>query len=82
MIWQKKIAKSILKSMKKSIVYKSRGVVFPLSSALLRPHLGYGVQFWVPHLRKDVNNLEKIQRAPDRSRKDDVCRKVGRTGII
>ena len=29
---------------------------------MVRPHLDYCIQAWKPHLRKDVGNLEKVQR--------------------
>ena len=59
-------ARGVLQLIRRSFVDLTPAIFKPLYSALVRPHLEYAVQAWCPYLVKDVNGLERVQRAATR----------------
>ena len=44
------------------IAYRDKRLIIPLYISLVRSHLDYCIQAWRPHMRKDIDKLERVQR--------------------
>ena len=41
---------------------EGRKLIIPLYKAMVRPHLEYCIQAWIPYRKNVINTLERIQR--------------------
>src|SRR6218665_3067333 len=57
-----KMANSTLGMIRRTIVTRDQDTILKLYKSLVRPQLEYCIQVWSPHLKQDMEKLEKMQR--------------------
>ncbi len=45
----------------RNFLFKNKDIILPSYISLVRPHLEYTVQFWLPHHANDITKLEALQ---------------------
>ncbi len=54
-------ANRMLGFIRRNFSFRNKDILLPLYNSLVRPHLEYAMQFWSPHLAKDIAKLEAVQ---------------------
>ena len=57
-----KKANKFLGMINRSFQFKSKKMMVQLYKTMVRPHLDYASSAWSPHLKKDIELIEKVQR--------------------
>ncbi|GAB0201053.1 hypothetical protein GRJ2_002570800 [Grus japonensis] len=65
-----KKANGVLGCTEKSVASRSREVLLPLCSGLVRPHLEFCIQCWAPQFQTDREVLGRVQRRAARMMRD------------
>jgi|SRR6218665_400152 len=55
-------ANATLGMIRRTIVTRDKDTILRLYKSLVRPQLEYCIQVWSPHLKQDMEKLEKVQR--------------------
>ncbi|MDW3615035.1 MAG: reverse transcriptase family protein, partial [Nitrososphaeraceae archaeon] len=55
-------ANSTLGIIRRHVKSRKKNIIVRLYKSLVRPKLEYCVQVWSPHLRKDIDSMERVQR--------------------
>ena len=42
--------------------YKNKELILPLYKSLVSQHIDYAMRFWSPHLGRDTDKIENVQR--------------------
>ena len=74
-------ANSMLGIIRKGTENKTASIIPPLHKSMVRPLLDYCAQFGSPHLKKDIVELEKVQKRATKMIKEHLPYE-GRFGIV